>query len=503
MIMVVDFFSLREKIPTTMPINFLTSFIFLFYLFLPIQITNGKPPVKHSMSKVAMPQIGLKKILSLAKTRSPLLLRARIKVRQYEAMLSGSNLLRYPQFSLSLKGAPSPKYECVMPDEWLSSANLNGMSEHEFKEKYCVGTNIDDDITTELDGYALRFQVKAVLPLYTFGKIAYTKALAQAAVRGGQAGVKKADKTIEFLVKKAFYARKSALEIKKLVGEAVVMMAQAREKAEEDEEDSKITPTDLIRLKLGENLILRKKLEVNRMDVLTLEALKILTGKSIDIDVKSANPIPSGFPLSLKKLLKIARRNRPEIKMLKSVRAMKIARIGIAKAAFYPNIGLFARYTLKLSNSDDPQNAYYNDGLHGNSLAFGVGIEMKFDPSKMITELRMARLDKKETDARIAASGDLLKMQIVKSREEVIYNIKKIKLIIKGIKLSRAWVMALSDKESSGEVKPKEMVDSLSSWFKLKLSLAESRYQLNIAWASLSLAVGKDLSSLTPKTSSK
>ncbi len=432
----------------------------------------------------AVRRVDFATLWSLAQRHSPTLKSATHRIARFRAYLTGSKLLYAPTLSLSFHGAPAPRYECIMPQEWLDLADRGGLSEKEFRERYCVGTNRDDSITFNLDGYAFRLQVKAVQPLYTFGKIHYVKAMAKAALRGSKATLRAKKNELHLMVRQAWYSRQSVLLFQKLIGEAQAVLKTAKETAEEYEEEGKITPIDLIRLKLGENEILRRKLTITKMGEVSRAALSLLAGRPVEVVATGLNP-PRTAPAPLPLLLKRAMANLPQVKMLSALRAAKVAQLGLAKAAFLPNIGLFVRYTLKLSNSDNPTSVYANDGLHGNSLAFGVGLNMKLDPGKMVTELRVARVELKEVESKIAAATDLLRMRLTKARQEVVFGIQQISLLVRAVKLSRSWAMALKDQEKAGKLNPKDLIKSLTSYYKYRFSLVEARYRLAMAWATL------------------
>ncbi|MBU1220198.1 TolC family protein [Myxococcota bacterium] len=430
--------------------------------------------------------VSMNDFIKLVLKNNPSLKEASLQVNRYEAMLKGAKLLYFPQITLSVQGAPSPKYKCMVPQEWMNLVDLGGMSEKEFRETYCLTTDRDDNITLDLDGYVVRFEAKATFPLYTFGKIEYAKELANAGVRYSEANMKSVREKVIFTAKKAWLSSHAAAELMKLLDESQKLMKKSLEKAEKMEEDGKITPTDLIRLKLGENELNLRALEIKKLNSISIQAMKILAGKDVTIDASKSVEDPSEVkPQEVSILLKKAMGNRPEFAMISAARAAAKARHGLAKAAFKPNIGLFLRYRLTLSNSEDPKSAYLNDGLHGNSLAFGLGLEMKFDPSKMLTDLRLARVESRMANVKLTAARDFLKMQISTVRENIIYQIDKLSIIKRGIKLSRGWLIALEDQEAMNVVKPKEMVDALVSYFKLRFALIEASWALRLEWLKL------------------
>ncbi|PKN47689.1 MAG: hypothetical protein CVU59_01900, partial [Deltaproteobacteria bacterium HGW-Deltaproteobacteria-17] len=142
-------------------------------------------------------------------------------------------------------------------------------------------------------------------------------------------------------------------------------------------------------------------------------------------------------------------------------------------------------------NSDNPTSAYANDPLHGNTLAFGLGLEGSLDFGAQITAVRLARLEQREIEARFAAAKDALTLEITSVRQDVLLALDKLALIEKGQKLARAWLLALTDQEAVGVLKPRDMADALSALFKLQFSYWEVRAQLEIARAQLALALGE------------
>ncbi|MBN2724967.1 MAG: TolC family protein [Deltaproteobacteria bacterium] len=440
--------------------------------------------------RVETKKVSLKKFISIVLEKNPSMEQARLQIQRYKAMLSGANMLWLPSVSSSLQGAPTPKYTCVVPPEWLAAADLGNMSEKEFRETYCVGTNREDTITTDLDGYVLRFEAKATIPLYTFGKIKYAREMAKSSVSLGRNNLKMVRQQTALLAKKAWYAARASRDLSALMIDSQKLMDKSREKAEKMEDDGKITSTDLIRLKLGQNELKMRALEIRKLDNISKNSMRILAGINVEPDDSELKELPLKHPAALSLLVDKAFKYRPEFKILKAARATALAKVGLAKAAFMPNIGVFLRYRYTLSNSDDPKSAYLNDPLHGNSLAFGLAVEVKIDPSSMITAVRLAKIDAARTEVKLAQAKSYLRFQISAVRENIVYEIDRIKLINRGIKLSRGWLLALEDQESLGVLKPKELVDALVAWFKLKFSLIEASWKLRLELLKLESFIG-------------
>ncbi len=434
--------------------------------------------------------VGLSELWELARQRSHDTERAEIQLRRADSLVKGSRMLWLPRLSYSVQGAPSPTYRCVVPEAWMDAARPLDMTEREFRETFCVGTDRDDSITLNLDGYAIRMEVRAAMPLWTFGKTDYARAQANAMRDMSLAGVSLARQRLWLMVRKAYYARRAYLESQKLADEAGKLLEEAGARAELYEENGTISPTDLLRFKLGENDFGQRKLELDRLGELTAGTLRFLAGRPVE--VRTSDPWEADLkrPPSMKVLLEKALASRPELRALEAARTVAIAKTGLARTRMYPDLGIFVRYRLALSNSDDPKSAYANDPLHGNSMVFGLGLEGQLDFSSQLTQMRLARLEQRESESRLAAARDALELELLNARQDLILAIDRLVLIERGRKLSRAWVMALHDQEKLGVVKPREMVDSLSALFRLQFNYWEARTQLENARAQLHLVTG-------------
>jgi outer membrane protein TolC len=366
-----------------------------------------------------------------------------------------------------------------------------GMSEQEFRETFCVGTNQDDSVTLDLDGYALRFEVRAVMPLFTFGKLEYARAQAKAAQDAAVAGAGLTRQRLWLTVRRAYYARRAFLESRALALRAQKLLDEASEKAVEYEEESKISPTDLLRFRLGENEFAQRRLELDRLGELSAASLHYLAGKPVEVRAGDPWELDATRPEPLDQLVRRAGGRRPELRLLEAARAAAVAKVGLARARMYPDLGLFVRYRLALSNSDDPKSAYLSDPLHANSLSFGLGLEGTLDFGMQFTAVRLARADQRDVEAQLAAARDALRLELAGARQDVLLALDRLTLVEKGQKLARAWLLALADQEAAGVIKPRDMVDALQTMFKLEFSYWELRAQLEIARAQLALASGE------------
>jgi len=419
--------------------------------------------------------------------------KAHFQLARAEELVEGSRFLWLPRLSYSLQGGPFPTYRCILPDSWMPASLPEGMTEQDFRETYCVGTDRDDSLTLNLDGYVLRFEAKAVMPIFTFGKMDYARAQARAMREMARRGVDAGRQKLWLTVRRAYYARRAYLESARLGQKARKLLDEAAEKAAEYEENGRISPVDLLRFKLGQNEFEQRMLDLDRLGEISRATLEYLAGKPVEVREDEPWELDTTLPADLPGLVAQALSRRPEIQALSAARAQAAAAAGLARARLLPDVGVFVRYRFADSSSDDPRSAYANDALHGNSLVLGLGIEGQLDFVTQITQMRLADIEQREAEARYAALRDAITLEIASLRGEVIAAVRKVELTEKALKLARAQLAALAEQESAGVLKPKELAEAMSTFFKLQFGYWELRLQLETARAQLALALGESV----------
>lgn len=437
--------------------------------------------------------IGLQKLWTLAKQRAPNMQKAYLQVARAEELVEGSRFLWLPRFSYSLQGGPAPTYRCILPDAWMPTTLPEGMTESDFRETYCVGTDRDDSITLNLDGYVLRFEAKAVMPIFTFGKIDYARAQARAMREIAQSGVQTSRQQLWFTVRRTYFSRRAYLESARLAKKASKLLEEATEKVTEYEENGRISPVDLLRFKLGQNEFEQRMLDLERIGEISRATLEYLAGKSVEVREDEPWEYDASLPASLPELVNLALARRPEFRALLAARAQAAAAAGLAQARLLPDIGFFVRYRFADSSSDDPRSAYANDALHGNSLVFGLGIEGHLDFAMQITQMRLAALEQREVESRYAALRDAVTLEIANVRQDVVVTVRKVALTEKALRFAQAQLAALVEQENMGVLKPRDMAEALTTYFKLQFGYWELRLQLEMVRAQLALATGEPI----------
>jgi outer membrane protein TolC len=409
---------------------------------------------------------------------------------------------------MSTQVAPTPKYDCVVPDEFLPSGWSAAQRDQWRNEKtdgvanrnrYCVTTNKDINVDDySIEGLYFKFEVKAGIPVSAFWKMPYLLRAARASRRVGRQRVAMEMVKVERAVRKAYNAVKLAREMLFTIDEGRSFLNKAIKKVEKDldSDDGDATMADKFRLKILKAEVDTWELEAKKMESTALAGLRALTGEPrsggripLDVDSKPLEPVA----LALKTgdhYERLARRNRPELKAMNAAVAAARAAVKLRWASFWPDLALAVRYSYTYSNSDDPVSAYARDSLHGNSIF--VGLVFKFD---LDFHLKRAKYMEAKAARTAAARGrramrQKVRYEVKRARQAVSSSTKKIRLARTGHQAAKSWLTAVSQQHDMGTARAKEVADALKAYFKTKIAVVKAVYEHNMAVAGLRASVG-------------
>jgi outer membrane protein TolC len=346
-------------------------------------------------------------------------------------------------------------------------------------------------------GPLLRFDVRATLPLYTFGK--YINGMR--ALKAGQAA-KKADyprfrQQIRFQVTQAYYAIEGAREMLYTIDKGRGHLNKARKKVESDLENQEGTSTqiDLIKLKVFDNEITQYESQAIEIEHVALAGLRFLVGGEDrhQVDVLDVPQIRVDTDLgSLSEYKSMAIDNRPELESLRyAVKALE-SKVKFRKSEFMPDlVGILGfRYGWAPGRADI-DFWYLNDRFNfGPTLYFGLSLDYKLDIGLDIYKLREAKAELAALtyDQKEALEGILLQV------EKVYYNVSAAAQALtasqKSRRLVKGWISATVQNHATGLASAREVKDSLTEYFKVMASLHKLTNDYNVGMAELARVTG-------------
>ena len=435
---------------------------------------------------------------------------ARAKVGAAEATLLKARLLWVPKASMTLAFAPSPKYKCVVPEAFRNVSMSDGSNLYTLmqadREKYCMGTDNTDTVSDffkkyDPSSYWFRFELSLVQPIYTFGKIRYAKKLAHAGVEASRLRVVQARDRVVWDVRRAYFGLKLARELLFTIDEGSRHLKKAKKRVERllAKDDDEVDFPDKYRLDILIAEVEDQTLRLKQAERLALAGMRALIGRKaardLDVDAVPLAPVIAKVK-PLRHYLDLARRRRPELRLLNvAVKASKAA-VGLRTAKFLPDLGFILRFSSTYSTSEDnPQSAYLKDNLHGTGLFLGLTLKWDLDFHFKYADLAKARSQLVAARALREQASLGIEAQIEAAYDTVTTAEARLTLYRVARKSARKWLVTMSQRHDMGTVKTKQLTDALKAYFQTELKGHQAVYDLNLAVAKLSQVVGADVTS--------
>ncbi len=415
-------------------------------------------------------------------------------VMKAQSLSDAADALRWPTVKISLMGAPSHKYVCVVPDAWNTPEARGGMSEEEFRRKFCVGTDRDDTFTLQLDGYVVRFEAQASVPLYTFGRIDDYRKAARHLGDSALSTVSAARMQARVLAAKLYFSRKLALETRSVLSEGEKLLDRFQERFDRLDGAGRLKPSDRFRFRLGALDVRRAVSQAESTLKTTRKLMDVYAGQGVEADRSPLSAV-SRTPLApLERLEAVMLAANPQIVALRQALVAARFRLSAEKKAWYPQVGLFVRYRYTTSNSEDPENAYLNDGLHGNSVSGALVVRSTFDWSRMRMAEGQARAQVVSLEGRLTAKRQELISRLGAVYSEITRLLEQIRLTSKALKVARAWVAVIKEKDDTGApYDPKDAVAAVKAYFQYRLERLVLYYRLAVKREELAALVGSSV----------
>ena len=417
----------------------------------------------------------LPEAIDRATREHPIMLAAREGLAELEAKLHGADLLWLPR--LSFEG-----YFSVTPEKWGNP--LEG------------GTNYD----TWLPYFSA--EVSAAMPIYTFGKIASLKEMARNGIDVGEAQVQLARGKVEQVVVEAYMGLGFAAHMGGVLEEGESYLRRAREYLEKlDAEDADgYDDVDMLRLKVFESEVASRRLEVNRLERLSLSALERLTGLPREAFLPAERLTPFDCPLKeLDDYVATAWQERGEARALEALVRVQAARVDLEQSRFLPDlfIGGFFTYArawaVERQESPfayDPYNSWY--------AGAGLGLRISLDFAERVSSLDEAQATARKLGFQRAALRDKLAIEVEDSYLRLKELEQKRVLDKTAFKAARGWVIAKLDLYESGFAELKDLTDALAEFFKRRIAFEDTIRQYNLAVSALATSCGIPLKRLLP-----
>ncbi len=339
---------------------------------------------------------------------------------------------------------------------------------------------------------AWQLQVEGVVPLWTFGKITNLWDAAEANARLGEHEVDKEKNAIRMDVRRAYYGVLLARDSRILLRRATKNLDEYIEDLQEDVDDGEGDEIELLKLKIQRAELTARGTDADKGETAALAGLRFYAGTDGLVDVPDIPLEPIAHTLGpVARYLEAARLHRPEINMARAGVAARRAQVELAKARFYPDLGLGIRAgIIRAGEITDQRNPFTNDP--GNRATYGMGfvLQWKLDFLPQVAKLAQARAQLEEVRAteRFALGGIAAEVEVSYAEAEAAKT--KLDAWSEATDYAKRWLIKVQQGIDLGLSEDSELVEPSKTYALKKASEMEALYDFNIAMAKLAQATG-------------
>ncbi|MBI3784678.1 MAG: TolC family protein [Deltaproteobacteria bacterium] len=347
-----------------------------------------------------------------------------------------------------------------------------------------------------------RLDLSINIPLWTFGKLSSALEAAQRGLESQQAGgeAKRAD--VIFDVKQLYYGLALTQQLSFVLHDMLDNMDKAVGKTKQrlDAGSKTVSEIDLLKLRTGRAKFAKGVAEVDAAATLARAALARAIGKEVNAPLQIAErrlqPVDARVD-ALDTYLAEAADHRPEARQIASGVAAQSAKVNLEEAGLYPSFFLTTGFQYAVApNRTTQKNPFaYEDFNYTRPVgAFGLHWDINFFRTRAKVEQARADLDRLRSQQRGATSG--LQLEVEKAYSELVQARDTMKASEDGHSAGRALLVLTVSNFDLGIGEAEELFKGLGSYTEASTDYYRAVHDYNLAIASLSKAVGKELAKL-------
>ena len=341
---------------------------------------------------------------------------------------------------------------------------------------------------------ALAYQlgVEGVVPLWTFGKITNLWEAAEANRELGRHEIEKEKNSIRMDVRRAYYGVLLARDSKLLLQQASKNLDEFVSKLQQKVDDGEGDEIELLEIKIQRAELTARGTDADKGETAALAGLRFYAGAVGPVDVPDVPLERIDHPLGpVSRYLEAARLHRPEINMARAGVAARRAQIELAKAKFYPDLGIGIQAgIIRAGEVTDQRNPFTRDP--GNRATYGMGfvLRWKLDFLPQSARLAQARAQLEEVRAteRFALGGIAAEVEV--SYAEAAAAKTKLDAWSEATSYAKRWLIKVQQGLDLGISDQADLVEPSKTYALKKASEMEALYDFNIALAKLAQATG-------------
>ncbi len=339
-------------------------------------------------------------------------------------------------------------------------------------------------------------EIKAVQPIYTFGKITEAKKAAAHGIEVDRSRLiqKAADIAVE--IKKYYYGHLAALEGKRLVNEIEGYLDRTIERTKRllEQGSEHASELDLYKLEAFQGMLATYREKAEKNIALSKEALRTFMGLGKDADFRLKETSLRPVEVKIGDLDFYARKSRelrPEFTQLREGIAAKRALVEFERADYYPKVFAMAFYSFsEATERDRVTNPWIYDYFRHRFGGVVLGLKWNLDFGITRARVDMARAEQLKYERLRDYAEVGIPLQVEKTYRELMEAKRNIEATERAYKSARKWMVGAVMNYDMGIGEARDAGDAIVAYGKIKEDYIMAVYNFNLGYANLLQSAG-------------
>ncbi len=347
-------------------------------------------------------------------------------------------------------------------------------------------------------GRTLFGKISLVQPLYTWGRKANYENAARAGMHVKVAEATLQENQLRYEVKEAYFGYQLANSLRDFIegGKAELQKAIDKRKAKKKEPQK-----EGLKLEIFLREVEGREAEVRKYLALALEGFALRVGAVRGAVVPKEEWLlpeprekkPADYYVNL------ARRSRPEFRQLTEGIFAKRSLAKAEEKALYPVLGFMASYEASETNVRTPQPGVFSyDPYNHKTTSAGIGFKWDFQWELQTSKAAKLRAEAEELEIKEGYAKQGIETEVRKAWLELEEAEARLKAATEAYKAGKKWLTGEAIGFSSGLGSAKDLVEAYGARAETTKTYFEALFRHQMAWASLSRAVGTEVDPVFP-----
>lgn len=358
-------------------------------------------------------------------------------------------------------------------------------------------SDLRNDFSLSGLGPFVSVEVKAVQPLYTFGKIEGYRDMADANIDLSRVEEAKEWAEAQALLKKAYYTLLFSQDARSILNEVRDRLNQAEEQVEEllVEGKDNVDETDRLKISVFRSDVESRALDAVRGERVARAGIEELTGINgnweLQAEALEAERVQS---LEWDSLLQQLLKDRPEIQQIDAYIEVKQAERKTIRAQLLPDIFLGGEFQYgHAPNRDQVKHPYLNDNFNRFHAGVALGLQQDLGFHRTRNKLQQVDAEIAKIRAQRERLMSLTRVQAEEAFEKAVSAQRGIEINERGFRSARSWLTTTGLAFSLGTAPTKDVLESYAAYFKARFDLLRATYELNLSLTELSKISGSEV----------